>query len=501
MVIKCPNCGNWTEDTSKFCPVCGTALAAPEAAAADSPSKPFAAQAAQTAFNQAVEPQLQNTFESKPGIDQGNVFEAGPSAPQSGQIPHGGSAPQSGQIPYGGSAPQGGQIPYGGNAPQGGKVPYGGVPGGAPYGGAPTPPKKKGNKTLFIILGIVAVVVILIAVLVVSVVKRIADMVESGQPIEEFVMPDSDEPEDIEDVPDIFDEDEAIDEDIDDIDDNDDDLGDISIRKPDSTELRNAGFDYLTSIPDIPADQVLYDEGGIRITSKGLGLDEYDELALGVLIENDTDKNITVDISKAAINTYVLDPIFYKDVEPHSKKLEVLEFYTSDINDIGLTNIGELDLYCSILDVDVYEMIAEPVVRIETSDYAVMDTPAPPEGFQLVNSDGVLILALGISDPDSYSQDQEMQFYCRNETDKDLTLVINDVVVNDVPFDKVSAYIEMPAGTKAYRSMFIWGDNLKENGLTQTDTIKFSISAYDSLTNDMVYDYGTADLVVTYSED
>lgn len=507
MVIKCPNCGNWTEDTSKFCPVCGTALIIPDSA--DSA-------AAEAQATRAAAPQLDNTFESRPGSEWGNVFEGGaaanvgnvfedaaadrPAGPYQGTVNaearvQGAASP--GAQRAGAPGAQGAGVPGSqrvGAPGRQGAAPYGG---NVPYSGSPQPPKKRSNKLVVILLGAAAAVIILTAVIVINAAKRIASMVEPDEPGTEYVMPDSDEPGSIYDAPDVFDEDpdDYFDNEDADFDDEEPELYDA-----DEVDLQEVGFLHLASLPEAPEGQVLFEDSGVKITLGDVGLNTYDEFAVNVLIENESDKTVRVSADHALVNTYVMDPFLYESLSPHTRAFSTLEFNTTEFNDAAITNIGEIIVNLNVYDDETYDLITSGQARIETSDYAAMDTTPNDEGYEVVNSDGVRVIAKSIEEASMSvsDSDQSAYFYMQNTTARDIMVCLTDVYVNNTKAGNTSLYVTLPAGSQAVDEMFFFGDELSELGVEQIDGLRFSTSVIDPETYETINDYGEADLVVTY---
>lgn len=116
----------------------------------------------------------------------------------------------------------------------------------------------------------------------------------------------------------------------------------------------------------------LYQEGGIRIVSKGLAPDSFeysDDIHLLLLVENETKQALTfdVDYDSVSVNGYMTDFICYsRGVAPGGSGVLDVELMSSSLEEngiSGLDGITEVELTVEARN-DNYKTVAKPVVTV-----------------------------------------------------------------------------------------------------------------------------------------
>ena len=75
---------------------------------------------------------------------------------------------------------------------------------------------------------------------------------------------------------------------------------------------------------------------------------------LMLYIENNTNKNITVQAKDVSINGFMIDPSFSADVNAGKKAYDSITFFESDLKDNNITDITELELKLVAFDADTW---------------------------------------------------------------------------------------------------------------------------------------------------
>ena len=78
-----------------------------------------------------------------------------------------------------------------------------------------------------------------------------------------------------------------------------------------------------------------------------------------VYIENNGDKNITVQTRDVSINGFMLDPLFSCDIMAGKKAYSTISFFESDLEDNGIADITELEVKFHIFNSDTWNDIFE----------------------------------------------------------------------------------------------------------------------------------------------
>ena len=471
MVIKCPNCNNWTESTSKFCPVCGTPL---------------------TALYGVRSEDIPNPIED--GLPDSPTGPAGMTNETAGMTAGPNGTP---------NRPEPDPVPKAGSYPQGS--------GPRAYN---RPPKRSSHKILIIVLGAVIAMALLTMILAYGIYTRVSHMTDhsvesitSAPPSEtgegtfdegisdEGTIQDGEE-EALFPETDLAPEDEETES-------GNSESGFAAENDPTVTtdvttaELANAGYTNLKALPAVETGQVLLDQAGVVVTLTGFGLDSYDALTVTAHVVNNSGRDVVALMSDVLVNTYLIDTYTFLEVEAGGDGDLLLEFFNRDINITGITNIGEIRFITQVVEPETYNPIASSDNRIETSDYAQMDTTPNDDGFEIANTNGLRIVAKSVEEDDDDSGDQLVYFYMQNNSDKKVTFEIRDVFLNGEEVYSL-LYSDLPAGSQAVNYFYVYHDELEQYGIERIDEIGLTAAFYDSANYSMIKEIEDISLSVTY---
>lgn len=113
------------------------------------------------------------------------------------------------------------------------------------------------------------------------------------------------------------------------------------------TDAKNYTQEYNTD------GKLIVDQNNIKIYA--LKLDDKESFwgaDLMLYIENNSDKNITVQARDVSINGFMIDPSFSADVNAGKKAYDSITFFESDLKDNNITDITELELKLVAYDSD-----------------------------------------------------------------------------------------------------------------------------------------------------
>lgn len=122
--------------------------------------------------------------------------------------------------------------------------------------------------------------------------------------------------------------------------------------------------DSSTEAPktDPTVDMVLFNQDGIVITCKGFvpGSDDgWDDPKVKFLIENNTDKNITVQVRDVSVNGFMIDPACSEDVAAGKKMNGDMSWLQMYFDENGITEVETIEFYFHIFDADEWEDIVD----------------------------------------------------------------------------------------------------------------------------------------------
>jgi len=234
---------------------------------------------------------------------------------------------------------------------------------------------------------------------------------------------------------------------------------------------------------------VLLDESGVKITAKGLDTSKRNP-ELKILIENQSDKNLTVQALDTSINGYMVDNALSVDVLAGKKANATIPFLGADLKNAGIEQIAEIELAFDIFDTESWDSYvrSKPLV-IKTSLAENYNFLFDDSGALIYNEKGVKIVAKDYS----YNTDglkTGVRLYIENNTDHNIIVQSSDVSVNGFMIDPVLSP-EITKNKHAIADMEFYEDELEENEIVDFDEIelRFAIIVADDIFDYYLTDY------------
>ena len=140
-------------------------------------------------------------------------------------------------------------------------------------------------------------------------------------------------------------------------------------------------------------EQVLFDQDGIVVTATEYVTDNIWGDGIKLLLENNSDKDVTVGCNALIVNDYMITDLFSSGIAAGKKSNETLYLSSSQLKAAGIENVGKIEIYFHIYDSSTYDTVFDPeCVVIQTSAYANMDTMPNDAGTELYHQDGIKIV-------------------------------------------------------------------------------------------------------------
>lgn len=129
--------------------------------------------------------------------------------------------------------------------------------------------------------------------------------------------------------------------------------------------INTSASDYVQPYDD--TGDVLIDANGIKIIAKDLDTDDsIFGPSLILCIENNTDRNITVQARDESVNGFMIDSIMSTDISASNKALTALTFMSTDLEENGIEEISDIELSFHIFDYDTFDTYYDTeTVRVE----------------------------------------------------------------------------------------------------------------------------------------
>lgn len=172
---------------------------------------------------------------------------------------------------------------------------------------------------------------------------------------------------------------------------------------------------------------VLVDQDNVVITATGM-----DESVFGpelkLLIENNSDTNLTFQVRNASVNGYMADTMMSEDVAAGKKSNTEITFTTSGLKECGIDTFANMEFSFHIFTTDGWDdYLDTDAITVETSAAATYTQTIDDSGEVFYDSDGIKIVGKGLSSDDSIFG-PGLIIYIENNSDTDRTVQVSAVL-------------------------------------------------------------------------
>ena len=233
-------------------------------------------------------------------------------------------------------------------------------------------------------------------------------------------------------------------------------------------------------------EQVLFEDADIKITATKLELDGFVGAELNLLIENNTDQDLTFQVRDVSVNGYMVDPICSSDVAAGKKMNDTISFMESDFEACGITDIADIELSFHIFTTDDWETYLDTdPIQIKTSLADGFNYTYDDSGEPLYEGNGIKVVSKGLAGEDGYLG-KDLLLYIENTSDQTITVQLRDVSVNGFMVNPIMSQTVLPGKYAVTEATFMDSD-LEDNNITTITDIELSI---------LIYNYNTFDDIV-----
>ena len=137
-----------------------------------------------------------------------------------------------------------------------------------------------------------------------------------------------------------------------------------SLFDSDLIQLKTSAADGYEYTFDDSGD-VVYDEGGVKIVVKGLS-DSDSVFGPGIIVytENNSEKDVTVQVRDVSVNGFMVDPIFSADVAAGKHAVDSITFMSNNLDENEIDKIKDVELSFHIFNDYFGESIDTDTVKI-----------------------------------------------------------------------------------------------------------------------------------------
>lgn len=243
---------------------------------------------------------------------------------------------------------------------------------------------------------------------------------------------------------------------------------------PDDPEASEEASDVKVTIDE----QVLVSQEGIVVTAIEYVSDNIWGDGIKLLLENNSDKNVTVGCNALIVNDYMITDLFVSDIAAGKKANETLYLSSTQLKAAGIENVGKIEIYFHVYDSSTYDTVFDAdCVVIQTSESANMDTVPNDAGTELYHQDGIRIVGKTVDENSFWGT--AILLYLENNTEKNVGISVDDMSINGFmmsPFFSTTVY----SGKKAINDITVFSSDLEENGIEAIEEVELKFHIYDA---------------------
>lgn len=274
--------------------------------------------------------------------------------------------------------------------------------------------------------------------------------------------------------------------------------GTIATVAEESTDVSEESPATVAEVADVNPDevtvsqQVLLDQDGVKVTLQSLDLGGWFGPELALLLENDTDKAVTVQVLNVSVNGAMVDGYLSCSLSAGKKANDVITLSDTDLANSGIDVISTIEFYFNVYDSQSWDTIFDSdYVTIYTSASGYVQT-FDMSGDVVLDQDGIRVTVQRLNVPeDLWSTDIDV--IVENSTGRTVTVQVWDASVNGF---MISPYFScvLPDGKIAYDQISFFTSDLEDNGIESIETVDLAFHAYDYDTWDTLFDSDTITL-------
>lgn len=243
---------------------------------------------------------------------------------------------------------------------------------------------------------------------------------------------------------------------------------------PDASEDSENSDDIAVTIDE----QVLFEQGDIIVTATEYVTDSIWGDGIKLLLENNSDKDVTVGCNALIVNDYMITDLFASSIAAGKKSNETLYFSSTQLKAAGIENVGKIEIYFHVYDSSTYETVFDTeCVTIQTSEYANMDTMPNDAGTELYNQNGIRIVGKTVDENSFWGT--AILLYLENNSGKNVGISVDDMSINGFmmsPLFSTTVY----DGKKVIDDITVFSSDLEENGIEAIEEVELKFHIYDA---------------------
>lgn len=240
--------------------------------------------------------------------------------------------------------------------------------------------------------------------------------------------------------------------------------------------------DIVTSVSI--EEQLLFERDGIVVTAKEYVTDDIWGDGIKLLIENHSDKSVTVGCNALIVNNYMISDLFVSGIAAGKSANKIMYLSNIELEAAGIDTVGQIEAYFHVYDSDTYETLFDTeCVTIQTSEIANMDTVPDDTGVELYNENGVRIVGKAVDENSFWGT--AILLYCENKSGKNIGISVNEMSINGFmmePFFSATVY----DGKMIFEDITIFAEDLDRNDIDIIEDVELKFHIYDAKSYDTI---------------
>ena len=251
-----------------------------------------------------------------------------------------------------------------------------------------------------------------------------------------------------------------------------------------SSGTNGGGADQASADESIN-EQVLVDQDGIKITATEYVTDSIWGDGIKLLVENNSAKDYTIGCDVLIVNDYMITDLFSADVAAGKKSNEVMYLSSTELKAAGIDTVGQIEMYFHAYDSNWDNLFKNVYSKLETSEFANMDTTPNDEGQELYNANGVRIVGKTVDENSFWGT--AILLYIENTSGQNVGINVDNMSINGymmTPLFSTTVY----DGKKSIDDITIMSSDLEANGITSVDQVELKFHIYNAESYDTIAD-------------
>ena len=252
-------------------------------------------------------------------------------------------------------------------------------------------------------------------------------------------------------------------------------LGSGSSGSDDTKEIVATSNEPKTSVTI--EEQELINQDGIVITAKEYVTDNIWGDGIKLVLENNTDKTVTVGCNALIVNNYMITDLFVAEVAPGKKSNEVMYLSNTELKAAGIDTVGQVEIYFHVYDSASYDNIFDSgCVTIKTSEFANMDTTPEDMGTELYNENGIRIVGKAVDENSFWGT--AILLYCENTSGKNVGISVEEMSINGFMMSPLFSTIIYDQ-KMSLDEITVLSTELHTNGIDEIEEVELKFHIYD----------------------